>query len=93
MVFKVSKPDVIYSYHPPLTTSLSALFIGMFRRVPFITDIQDLWPDTLAATGMLTNPKALALVDRVCHFVYRRAAKIVVLSPGFKKAIGGQRYS
>lgn len=83
-LFKVIKPDVIYSYHPPLTTSLSALFIGMFRRVPFITDIQDLWPDTLAATGMLTNPKALSIVEKVCQFVYHRAAKIVVLSPGFK---------
>lgn len=83
-LFKASKPDVIYSYHPPLTTSLSALFIGMFRRVPFITDIQDVWPDTLAATGMLTNLNVLAIVDKVCHFVYRRAEKIVVLSPGFK---------
>ncbi|MDI5836511.1 glycosyltransferase family 4 protein [Shewanella xiamenensis] len=83
-LFKVIKPDVIYSYHPPLTTSLSALFIGMFRRVPFIADIQDLWPDTLAATGMLTNPKALSIVEKVCQFVYHRAAKIVVLSPGFK---------
>ncbi|MEH8183942.1 glycosyltransferase family 4 protein [Aeromonas allosaccharophila] len=83
-LFKASNPDVIYSYHPPLTTSISALFIGMFRRAPFITDIQDLWPDTLAATGMLTNSKALAIVDKVCDFVYRRAAKIVVLSPGFK---------
>lgn len=83
-LFKASKPDVIYSYHPPLTTSLSALFIGLFRRVPFITDIQDLWPDTLAATGMLTNKRALSIVDRVCNFVYWRAAKIVVLSPGFK---------
>ncbi len=83
-LFKASKPDVIYSYHPPLTTSLAALFIGMFRRAPFITDIQDLWPDTLAATGMLTNPKVLAIVDKVCHFVYRHAEKIIVLSPGFK---------
>lgn len=83
-LFKASKPDVIYSYHPPLTTSLAALFIGMFRRAPFITDIQDLWPDTLAATGMLTNPKVLTIVDKVCHFVYRHAEKIIVLSPGFK---------
>jgi len=83
-MFKASRPDVIYSYHPPLTTSLAALFIGMFRRAPFITDIQDLWPDTLAATGMLTNPKVLAIVDKVCHFVYRHAEKIIVLSPGFK---------
>lgn len=92
-LFKVSKPDVIYSYHPPLTTSLAALFIGMFRRVPFITDIQDLWPDTLAATGMLTNTKALAIIDKVCNFVYHRAAKIVVLSPGFKARLVGKGVS
>lgn len=84
---KATKPDVIYSYHPPLTTSLAALFIGFFRRAPFIIDIQDLWPDTLAATGMLSNKKALSVVDKVCHFVYRRASKIVVLSPGFKSRL------
>ncbi|MGL5759490.1 glycosyltransferase family 4 protein [Plesiomonas sp.] len=89
-VVKVTKPDVIYSYHPPLTTSLSALFIGFFKRVPFIIDIQDLWPDTLAATGMLSNEKALSIVNKVCHFVYQRAAKIVVLSPGFKSRLTAQ---
>ncbi|QDF67636.1 glycosyltransferase family 4 protein [Shewanella sp. SNU WT4] len=86
-LLKANRPDVIYSYHPPLTTSLSALFIGMFRCVPFITDIQDLWPETLAATRMLSNKKALSVVDVVCNFVYKRAAKIVVLSPGFKNKL------
>lgn len=84
---KVKNIDIIYSYHPPITTSLSALFLGFFKRVPFIIDIQDLWPDTLSATGMLRNKKALYLVSKVCDFVYRRAAKIVVLSPGFKSRL------
>ncbi|EKO3418161.1 glycosyltransferase family 4 protein [Vibrio fluvialis] len=79
--------DVIYSYHPPLTTSLSALFISFFKRVPFVVDIQDLWPDTLTATGMVKNTKVLNVVNMACHLVYRQASKIVVLSPGFKKRL------
>lgn len=83
-LIKTRNIDVIYSYHPPLTTSLSALLLGFFKRTPFVVDIQDLWPDTLAATGMINNKKILNIVDNVCNVVYKRAAKIVVLSPGFK---------
>lgn len=83
-LFRRQKFDVIYVYHPPLTTVLSAAIISFFRRTPFVVDIQDLWPDTLASTGMLTNKRILKIVNSVCNFVYRRAAKIVVLSPGFK---------
>ncbi len=86
-LIKTRNIDVIYSYHPPLTTSLAAAVLGLLKRAPFVVDIQDLWPDTLAATGMLNSEKALKIVDRVCHIVYRRASKIVVLSPGFKKRL------
>ncbi|WP_217530640.1 glycosyltransferase family 4 protein [Vibrio cholerae] len=86
-LIKAKKIDVIYSYHPPLTTSLSALLLSFFKRVPFVVDIQDLWPDTLAATGMIKNPKVLKIVEMACRLVYRRAAKIVVLSPGFKQRL------
>ncbi len=79
--------DVIYSYHPPLTTSLAAVLLSMFKRVPFVVDIQDLWPDTLSATGMVNNRTVLDIVDKVCNFVYGKSAKIVVLSPGFKKRL------
>ena len=86
-LLKTKNIDVIYSYHPPLTTSLSAFLLGLFKRIPFVIDVQDLWPDTLSATGMVKNKKALFLVGKICDFVYKRAAKIVVLSPGFKKRI------
>lgn len=81
------KVDVIYAYHPPLTTALSASVISLLRRTPFVVDIQDLWPDTLSSTGMLTNKTILNIVNVVCNFVYRRASKIVVLSPGFKQKL------
>lgn len=83
----VKRADVMYVYHPPATIGFAASVIGMFRRIPFVYDIQDLWPDTLAATGMINSPWALRLVDLVCRVIYRRAARIVVLSPGFKKIL------
>jgi colanic acid biosynthesis glycosyl transferase WcaI len=55
--------------------------------MPFVYDIQDLWPDTLAATGMVNNPMVLKCVDLWCRLTYRCANHIVVLSPGFKKKL------
>jgi lipopolysaccharide/colanic/teichoic acid biosynthesis glycosyltransferase/glycosyltransferase involved in cell wall biosynthesis len=83
----IRKPDVMYVYHPPITVGLAAAVIGFLRRTPFLYDIQDLWPDTVAASGMMSNPTALGLLGNLCKFVYRRASHITVLSPGFKKTL------
>ncbi|RMI00376.1 glycosyltransferase family 4 protein [Stutzerimonas nitrititolerans] len=86
-LFAAKRPDVIYAYHPPLTVGIAAALIRMFRRVPVVYDIQDMWPDTLRATGMFSNEKALKIVSRVCDWVYRRMDQLVVLSPGFKRLL------
>lgn len=86
-IFGARRVDVIYAYHPPLTVGMAASLIGFFRRTPVVCDIQDMWPDTLSATGMLNNPRALSIVGRFCDWVYRRSARIVVLSPGFKRLL------
>lgn len=86
-LFAAKRPDVIYAYHPPLTVGIAAALIRMFRRVPVVYDIQDMWPDTLRATGMFSSEKALKLVAKVCDWVYRRMDRIVVLSPGFKRLL------
>jgi colanic acid biosynthesis glycosyl transferase WcaI len=86
-VFMAKRADVIYAYHPPLTVGVAASLIRWVRGIPLVYDIQDMWPDTLRATGMLNNPRALALVGRVCDWVYKRVDQLVVLSPGFKRLL------
>jgi len=86
-IFGAKKADVIYVYHPPMTVGLSGALIGLFRNTPFVYDIQDLWPDTLRATGMIGNERALSVVSSVCNWIYRRASHVVVLSPGFRKLL------
>lgn len=81
------KSDVMYVYHPPLTIGITASIVKFFRRIPVVYDVQDMWPDTLRATGMLNNAFALRIVSALCHFVYRAVDHIVVLSPGFKNLL------
>lgn len=80
----VSTPDVVYAYHPPPTIGLPALAVRQLRGAPYVLDVQDLWPDTLAATGMVRNPAVLRLADRFSRFVYRQAERVVALSPGMR---------
>jgi colanic acid biosynthesis glycosyl transferase WcaI len=86
-LFFAKRPDVIYAYHPPLTVGISALIIKLFRRVPVVLDIQDMWPDTLKATGMINNSLLLGFVSKICNLIYSSVTKIVVLSPGFKSLL------
>jgi glycosyltransferase involved in cell wall biosynthesis len=80
----IKKPDVIYVFHPPATIGFAAMVIGLIRQAPFLYDIQDLWPDTVAVSGMMPSQIALAVLGSWCKLVYRCATHIVVLSPGFR---------
>lgn len=82
--FIVPKPDVIFVYHPPLTVGAIAWVLHRLWRVPFLYQIQDMWPETLEATGMLTNPRILNMVGRFAKRVYAEAGAIAVISPGFR---------
>jgi len=86
-VLLVKRPDVIYVYHPPATVGLPALCLHLLHHAPFVYDIQDLWPDTLEATGMVNNRVGIWMVQKWCRLIYSQAAKIVVLSPGFREMV------
>lgn len=85
--FVLSRPDAIYVHHPPLTISIAATLLRRYMRSPYVLEIQDLWPDTLSATGMISNGRMLRVVDLWAKWAYRDAARIVVISPGFKRAL------
>lgn len=80
----VRRADVMWVYHPPLTIGLPALIISKIRRIPFIYEIQDMWPETLLATGMIRNKRVLRILDLFSKLVYSYASAIVVISQGFK---------
>lgn len=86
-VLLMRRPDVAYVYHPPATVGLPAMVLKAFKGVPYVYDVQDLWPDTLAATGMINSEPVLKFIGALMDVVYNGSARIVVLSHGFREAL------
>lgn len=85
---KYTKIDVILVYAPsPLLQALPALFIGWIKRIPVIVYVQDLWPESLTATGYIRNPLVIGLVGWLVKVIYRRSSLILVSSRPFQDSI------
>lgn len=78
------KADLLYAYHPQVTTGISATILKKLRKTKFITDIQDLWPESLIAEGLKEYSFLAKIVRRIVNFSIRNSSKVVVLSEGFR---------
>jgi colanic acid biosynthesis glycosyl transferase WcaI len=83
-LLRAGRYDFVYVYHPPITVGLAAALFGWVRRRRFVIEIQDLWPDMLAASGMAGTGRLARILGPVCNFVYARAAHVVVQSEGMR---------
>ena len=84
--FLMRRPDVVFVYGSPYTTAIPARVLQLLWGAPFIFNVQDLWPDSLGATGML-GQRALRLIQYFADWVYRKATAIVTISHGFAERI------
>jgi len=79
---RLSKPDVIVgsSVHP--FAALAGSLLARRHRVPFVFEVRDLWPQTLIDMGRLKERSFVTwALRRLEQWLYRRAARIVVLLP------------
>ena len=81
------KFDVIIVTSPPLFVGVSGYLISRLRRMPFVFEVRDLWPESAIDTGVLTNKLIIRLAYWVEGFIYKRATLINVLTPAFYKAL------
>ena len=79
--------DVVYAYHPPITVGLAAALFGWVRRVPFVIDIQDLWPESVVESSMAGTRRLERVIQWMCDFTYRRAAYVIVQCEGMRDKV------
>ena len=80
--------DLIYVASTPPTQGALAALVKKFKRVPFVYNLQDIFPDSLAGTDLAKKGGMLWKIGRVIeNFTYRNADKIIVISEDFKKNI------
>jgi len=77
--------DVILISSPPLFLGLTAWLLGLLRGVPFVLDLRDYWPHAAVALKQLRGRRAIALAEGLERFLYRRAARMIVVTPGMRR--------
>jgi glycosyltransferase involved in cell wall biosynthesis len=80
------KPDVVIGTSPQLLCALAAWWLAAWHRVPFVFEVRDLWPESLAAVGAGGEKSFLyRTLGAIAGFLYRRAERIVAVTAAFKK--------
>ena len=83
--FLVRKVDLIIGTSPQFFTSVSAWGSSTVKRVPFVFELRDLWPESIKAVGALKDSNLIRLFEALEMFLYRRASRIVSVTQSFKK--------
>ena len=84
---RTKKVDVIYETSTPLTVGIPAIILKLLKRVPFVFEVRDQWPEIPIELEIIKNrimKKVLLWLERS---IYKRSSAIVALSPGMAEGI------
>jgi len=80
--------DVIFVYEPsPVTVGIPAIVLKKLLGAPVLFWVQDLWPESLSATGATESRLILGMVEYLVGFIYRGCDRILVQSEAFRSSI------
>lgn len=76
--------DAIFAFEPsPITVGIPAAVLKRTSGAPILFWVQDLWPESLEATGAVRSKRVLGWVSRLVRWIYRRCDRVLVQSEGF----------
>jgi len=76
--------DAIFVFAPsPILQAIPAIFLGWWKKIPVLLWVQDLWPESLSATGYVKNSVLLKLIEYVVKGIYRGVDLLLVQSRAF----------
>jgi glycosyltransferase involved in cell wall biosynthesis len=79
----VREVDLVWGTSPPIFQSVTAWLVARLKGAPFLLEIRDLWPEFAIAVGVLRNPLLIRASLWLERFLYHRADRMIVNSPGF----------
>lgn len=90
--FRVGRsPQVIFVYEPsPITVGIPAVVLKRLTGAPIVFWVQDVWPDSLAATGAVRSPRLLAWASGLTRWVYSHCERVLAASAAFVPLIRAQ---
>jgi len=84
---RLGKVDVIVVSSPAFFSVISAWAISVFKGVPFVFEVRDLWPAVFVDLGVLRNRWIIAALERLEMALYARSAAVVTVTRSFEESL------
>ena len=81
-LFRSGKQDVVIATSPQFFVAIAGFIVSRVKRIPFVFEVRDIWPEEIVAVGVLKRGLIVKTLEKIELFLYRQAAKIVVVSAG-----------
>jgi glycosyltransferase involved in cell wall biosynthesis len=80
--------DVVVGTSPQFFTACSAYLVSRMKRIPFVFELRDMWPESIKAVGaMKADSLAYRWLERLEMFLYRKASQIVTVTHAFRNTL------
>lgn len=77
------KADVVITTSPQFFNGLAGYFVSRAKRLPWVLEIRDLWPESILAVGAIKNDRVIKILRWLEHFAYAKADRIVPVTDAF----------
>jgi glycosyltransferase involved in cell wall biosynthesis len=86
----VKRPDVVIATSPQFFCGLAGTCVSKLRGLPFLLEIRDIWPASIAAVGAMKKRVLLRLLEVLERLMYRSATRIVTVGDGYREELAGR---
>lgn len=83
----VRSVDVVVGTSPQFFTACAAYLVSRMKRIPFVFELRDMWPESIKAVGAMKDSAVFRMLERIEMFLYRKAARIVTVTHAFKDTL------
>lgn len=83
----VRRVDVVVGTSPQFFTAVAGWAVGVTKRIPFIFELRDIWPESIKAVGAMKESIAIHWLEKLELFLYRRATRIVSVTHSFRDTL------
>lgn len=83
----IRRVDLVVGTSPQFFTVCAAYIVAFLKRVPWVFELRDIWPESIRVVGAMKDSWVLDALQRLEMFLYRKADGIVTVTHSFKKEL------
>ena len=83
----VRRVDIVVGTSPQFFTACAACIVSFYKRIPFVFELRDIWPESIKAVGAMKDSGMIRVLERIELFLYKRAKRIVSVTHAFKQTL------